>query len=109
MGYRSDVALVLDESIYDELDAEQKNMINEVFTEPTPRECSHEGILFYVSGIKWYMNTPGFAEVDSIMKMLEDMDDEKYGFIRIGEDFDDLEVQGNPWNYEENITRSIDW
>lgn len=55
---------------------------------------------------KWYSHFPEVAFVESLM---DEMDEEDYRFIRIGEDYDDTEVRGGLWEnpFDMELSRNI--
>lgn len=60
--------------------------------------------------LKWYRDEPEYyPEVDFIDKLMAELEEEDFRFIRIGEDYDDTEVRGlfceNPFDLE--LGRSI--
>lgn len=106
MGYYSDVCLALNNKGVATL---KEKMASEAISDKTRSEVeyllshadSHH--LDSASGaecwkwndLKWYSGAPEYyPEVDFIEKLMLELSEEHYRFIRIGEDSDDLEVQG---------------
>ena len=64
---------------------------------------SEEGaILFHWSGIKWYDSHPPITAVQSFLLRMGELESEdydewacEYRFVRLGEDYDDVEVIGS--------------
>lgn len=87
MGYRSDVAFVVPESAprFEELDKD----VFDVHEKGGYR-------LYHVEQIKWYPDDEVVKAVTAYMYKLDNLcdDDQRYLFIRLGEDTDDNEVRG---------------
>ena len=103
MGYYSKVALVLNRHGV----AVLNTSLNNADTSETVQKevhyllqcadchCSdpHTGSeLWYWDWLKWYQS---FVEIEFIESLLENMAQKNYSFIRMGEDYDDLEMRGN--------------
>ena len=88
MGYRSDVGWACDPAVAEVIDAVLE---------------------LYFESVKWY---EGYHEVDMFNRLMEMLDanglDDFYGFIRIGEETDDIEQRGVPYEYDMYINRSIE-
>jgi len=74
------------------------------------KDCSSvkqtkDTVTFYWDDVKWYED---YADVKSIMGVLSKLEDEEFGFLRIGEDDDDIERLGEPWEFELYISRNIE-
>ena len=101
MGYRSDVALVIHEKHYNDLikSLDVKNLLNyaDQFKE-------HKCLLYYWQSVKWY-------GADELMDYLGNIPGEDYYFIRIGEELDDNEINGDWWDnpFECSLSRSIEF
>ncbi len=108
MGYRSEVAVALQpqaftqlvEGIFENTQA-IKSLIDDA--EVTKRE---DGILLYWDSIKWYEDN---EDIRAFMESLEQINDDDWVFFEIGEELDDMRIEGcwhtNPFNL--NISRSI--
>ena len=110
MGYRSEVLIVTD-------------LINQELVEILENENDYsEKLQFQITDVrtnkeidclmikwdyaKWY---DGYEDVDRIMNAINKIEDEdSFGFIRIGEEFVDVEVIGNPYDFNYVITRKIE-
>lgn len=102
MGYRSDVALALSRDGVKNLEA----ALSELGTEATVKEVrdllAHPdrhlsdpesgAELWYWGDLKWYADYPDVAFIESFLA--SGTDEDNFRFIRIGEDYDDLEVAG---------------
>ena len=105
MGYYSDAALALTGKGVDTLD---KKLAAPETSEETRKEV--QDLLsqadHHWAWSKWYSNFPEVAFVESLM---DEMDEEDYRFIRIGEDYDDTEVRGGFWEnpFDMELSRNI--
>jgi len=101
MGYRSEVNIVTrkdNKELYDILKAEYllDKDLWDIFEEGTIKMYNgqKEEILYVQCDyVKWY---DGYKTVDDIMSAISRIEDEEsYGFVRIGEEWDDVEsVEG---------------
>lgn len=105
MGYYSDTALALTGKGVDTLN---KKLAAPETSEETRKEVqgllsqadshytdSNSGAeVWHWAWSKWYSQFPEVAFIESLM---DEMDDEDYRFIRIGENCDDTEVCGGFW------------
>ena len=115
MGYRSDVVLVLSQKGSDllkervkELSEELKEEVKDLFT------CSEEHFvttlendeLWYWTWFKWYSD---YAAISFIETFLHELDDNEFVFMRIGEDYTDVEAYGGYYDnpFEVEIKRKI--
>ena len=44
-----------------------------------------------------------------MMSILHQLDDEEYGFLRLGESHEDIEEMGDPCGFDIYVSRSIEW
>lgn len=98
MGYRSDVAYVIKFPDKDSLNAFK---VSTMFEDKDMREAmadcetveDHNIIRFSVESVKWYESYP---DVDSHVRLMDAACNELFKagcrFVRIGEDYDDVEV-----------------
>lgn len=105
MGYYSDVCLALTR---DGVDALKGKLASKDTTDKARSEV--EELLAYAdhhadadsgaecwkwSDVKWYDCDPEyFPEVDFIERLMRELDEEDYRFLRVGEDEDDVEARG---------------
>jgi len=121
MGYRSDICFaVTKEALAIKLLKEEKEPA--MFSEDWV-EIEEIGNIWYYSidNIKWY---EGYNEVDEVMAWLStiepiiktrgngvtvhhEWEEEQYGFLRIGEDDEDIEFRGDPGHYDIWMERHI--
>ena len=117
MGYRSDVGWACDPAVAEVIDAvlelnpkESNPEIHTLIDEGRDRHRGFERLdRLYFDHLKWY---EGYHDVDMFNRLMEILDayglDEFYGFIRIGEETDDIEQRGSPYEYDMYINRSIE-
>ena len=114
MGYRSDVGFACDPIIKQvietvgEWDREFKE-----FLDYGEDMASDDFGRYRWEGVKWYESFPDVQIVENIMTMCDNCDInglayDSYGFIRIGEELDDLETKGDTCAFDLYVNRSID-
>ncbi len=103
MGYYSEVGLCLDKEAYTTFKAKLakaneklRQEVEGLIAYGTSKETEDE-IFYYWQNIKWYW---GYEDVDFIMNFIRDYraetsNTEFYRFMRIGEDYGDIEVEGD--------------
>lgn len=103
MGYYSDVALCLTKNGMDQLktalaEAERSNPVDFaaikmlIGGEPSKIDESTGAVVFLWKGEKWYEE---FAEMAFVAKLMDSLPSEDFLFIRLGEDYDDIETRGS--------------
>ena len=103
MGYYSDVALCLTKNGMDQLksalvQAERNNPENFaaikmlIAGEPSKIDEGTGAVVFLWKGEKWYEE---FAEMAFVAKLMDSLPSEDFLFIRLGEDYDDIETRGS--------------
>ncbi len=117
MGYYFDVALCLTKNGMDQLktalaEAEKNNPGNFaaikmlIGGEPSKIDEGSGSVVFLWEGEKWYDE---FDEIAFVGEFMDNLPHEEFLFIRIGEDYDDIETRGsyrcNPQRVR--ITREI--
>ena len=108
MGYYSDVALCLTKAGAAQLATAIKARVSSTPTdfacsaikdliggEPAHKDVDSGAVAFFWSCIKWYAD---FAAVAFVENFMADLEDTEYYFIRVGEDYDDIEVNGGFWD-----------
>ena len=114
MGYRSDVGFACDPIIKQvietmaEWDSEFKALLDDsddVSSDDFGRYCWHS--------IKWYDSYPEVQVIENIMIMCDNTDItgcsyDSYGFVRIGEELEDIEMKGEPATFALYVNRSLD-
>ena len=117
MGYRSDVGWACDPAVAEVIDAvlelnpkQDNSDIHSLVDMGRDRHWgSNRTDRLYFESVKWY---DGYYDVDMFNRLMEFLDayglDEFYGFIRIGEETDDIEQRGCPYEFDMYINRSIE-
>lgn len=106
MGYRSDVFLRIAEPLVEVVQAAAKldPKLEEILKDG---ESDHGAETdFYWESVKWYDSYP---EIQAIEGMLDDLDEDDFGFIRLGEDRGDIEERGYPSEYGMYTSTTVDW
>jgi len=113
MGYRSEVALALvtDAAILLKELCEHNTELKEFFDNADEsRGWEPEEVLggcttkFLWSHVKWY---EGYNEIDMVETFMNNISEDDYYFLRIGDDSDDNESRGCFWESDMYISRSI--
>ena len=109
MGYKSDVRISLSIKRFKELsnyvdDFFEKNNVDEQYNILHCMDVSHRSkdtVYFGWNDIKWYEYEP---EISSIMLGLEHLKKDEYStrYLRIGEDYNDIEEQNTDGRKDEN-------
>ena len=117
MGYRSDVGWACDPAVVEvigavlELNPKESNP--DIHSLVDAGRDSHWGQArldrLFFEHVKWYES---YNDVDMFNRLMEHLDahglEDFYGFIRIGEETDDIEQRGVPYEYDMYINRSIE-
>ena len=114
MGYRSEVVLAVNKEIMPEFLAHlatNDKAKRLVFSDHCHLDQDYEGdghLLVSWTYIKWY---DGYPDVDVIEKFtceMEDMENcEMFRFVRVGENYEDIEVRG--YGFDIHVNRAIDY
>lgn len=94
IGYRSEVVIAISPLKFTELFLLQKTP--KLFEEADEHQTDPIGAFYRWSSIKWYTE---YADVVDVLAYLRTLDDEDYGFIRVGEGDRDIEILGDPYAY----------
>mgnify|MGYP003322288035 CR=1 FL=1 len=117
VGYRSDVGWACDPAVAEVIDAvlelNPKESNPDIHSLIDMGRDKHRGFerldRLYFEHLKWY---EGYHDVDMFNRLMEMLDanglDDFYGFIRIGEETDDIEQRGATYEYDMYINRSIE-
>lgn len=115
MGYRSNIAIAIHKNIVAE------DLINPIIPEALKKE-QHldygESRYWFLSGWKWYEGYQEVAAIEAFFNYMDEIVDpiktegtsftySPYGALRIGEDRDDVQVWGDPDEYDIFLDRSI--
>jgi hypothetical protein len=119
MGYRSDVAIAIHKDLQGEfltfLNTEQlmAQIFGDVSDFTLDKDYQGEGHwLFTCSEIKWYASFGEYTDIQMFEKFFSAMDEnddhqEKYRFLRIGEEIEDIEYRGDWCEADIYVHRSI--
>ena len=110
MGYRSEIGLCLAAPAQAQLDESLLRLANEkgeakvtkmdliqgLFqTAELRKDDASQAIAYYWPSLKWYFDYP---EVRFVETFLDELPEEDYLFIRLGESDDDTEIKGAFWD-----------
>ena len=117
MGYRSDVGWACDPAVAEvigavlELNPKESNPdLHALIDDGRDSHWGQSRLdrLFFES-VKWY---EGYHDVDMFNRLMEHLDahglEDFYGFVRVGEEMDDNEMRGVPYEYDLGIHRSVE-
>ena len=114
MGYRSDVGFACDPIIKQVVEtvAEWDKEFKELLDYGEDLSNDHFG-RWRFDYAKWYDSFPDVQIMENIMSMCDDVDIsglayDSYGFIRIGEEYEDVETKGDPSAFDLYVNRSLD-
>lgn len=101
MGYRSEVVIAL-KTIHVIGKLVKPNVHIDFMHKFADQNYTVDDATFFIfEEIKWYSN--------EINNYLGTLPDEDYGFARIGEEYSDIETQGDCWEFGIDIHRDIDY
>ena len=114
MGYRSDVGFACDPIIKQVIETvgEWDEDFNCLLEDGEDLSSDNFG-RWRFDCVKWYDGYPDVQIVENIMIMCDNVDEtglcyDSYGFIRIGEELEDVEMKGDPAAFDLYVNRSID-
>ena len=114
MGYRSDVGFACDPIIKQVIEtvAEWDKEFKELLDYGDDMSANHFG-RWRFDHAKWYDSFSDIQIMENIMTMCDNVDIsglayDSYGFIRIGEEVEDVEMKGDPSAFDLWVNRSID-
>lgn len=114
MGYRSEVAIALTSEaakkllVLQDFCPELKQLINDADDQFNFDEDSiklNADAKFHWSYVKWYDSYTEIQQMETFLYNLLECDD--FLLLRIGEETDDMEIQGHYWESDMCIQRSI--
>lgn len=92
MGYRSNIAIAITSDCYNDASDDFRTALEELFDDHLIGE-EHGNHLFRSDSIKW--DVFSYPEVDIVEKYLNEADSSLYRLVRIGDDFEDVEIRGD--------------
>jgi len=113
MGYRSDVRVITSKKGFKELTnftrkfLKERNFKYNLLDRLDVKIEGEQEIYFGWNYLKWYDGFEGYEDVTAIVKGLDHINEEGYGyrFSRLGEDYDDYEERYDDGNNED----WLDW
>lgn len=114
MGYRSEVGIKCDEKAYEIfMQVAKENYIvpDCVYMDDNGKHAQYTMLW---NCVKWYDYYSDVKAIENVMQQLDETHEDGsydglgYKFVRIGEDYDDIEERTNDYNIEFWITRTID-
>jgi hypothetical protein len=108
VGYRSEVYLRIAEPLVEVVDAARKldDTLDKMLSDGESERIDKVKTDFYWEYTKWYDSYPEVKAVERLLDMLQDND---YGFIRLGEEYGDIERKGYPDYYDMYTNTSVEW
>ena len=114
MGYRSDVGFACIPVIKQVVETmvEWDSEFKELMQCGEDLTATHDGRWRFES-VKWYDSYPDVQIMENIMTMCDNVDAatlsyESYGFVRIGEELDDIEMKGDTYGFDLYVNRCLD-
>ena len=119
MGYRSEVAIAIHKDLHGDFLTflNTESLIADIFGDRSDfqldKDYQGEGHwLFRADSIKWYATWDEFPDIQMFEKFMDAMEEEeekrdKYRFLRIGEELEDIEYRGDWWESELFVRREI--
>ena len=115
MGYRSDVGFACDPIIKQVIETigEWDSEFKELLDCGEDLAFGHDQGRYRWESVKWYESYPDVQVIDNIMVMCDNCNinglaHDSYGFIRIGEELDDVEMKGDTCAFDLYVNRSLD-
>lgn len=110
MGYRSDVGIKCNKKAYEMFVEAAK--ANDIMPDHVYKNSCSEYTLFW-NCVKWYDHYSDVQSIENVMQKLDEMhevyeDFLGYKFIRIGEEFGDIETRTNDYEIDFYVTRTFD-
>ena len=115
MGYRSEVGFACDPIVKEiiktvsEWNKDLRQLINDADDLTHDKEHGR----WRWDWIKWYEGYPEIDTMERIMMFAENsslqgLSYDSYGFVRIGEDYEDIELKGAPSEFDLYVNRSVE-
>ena len=101
MGYRSQVFIGMTKEAY----KKHETVLREHLKDCDEFSQTEEAYYFKYEYSKWY---PSYGDVAAIEGVLDQLEDNEFGFCRVGEEDGDIEKRGEPWEFEMDVAYSFD-
>ena len=104
MGYRSDVGIMVNDKHAEEF----SKIIDPLVGSETEIYKTEDGLIkgIVFEDIKWYASSDD--QIREVEEFLENLPDEDYGLIYIGEESSDVRIDGCPYDYGLGFIRKIE-
>ena len=103
MGYSSEVTIAVMKKVFDEKGFHLKKDLKDCDNITLISDPDSEEEPFYIfswNRVKWYDSYP---DVSAMMEFLGSIEEEDYGFVRVGEDTADIIEEGSPYAFEISV------
>ena len=101
MWYRSEVVIALNKKLLVDAILDIKPLPSDLAEADTSEwidvNDTEDAMYYTLYDVKWYES---YADVREITNYLSSLDTEDFGFVRTGEDSKDIEIQGDPYEYD---------
>lgn len=106
MGYRSQVVIALSIESYTKHSLLIKDLPT-LLSENKPQKHEQLKAVFWsFDEIRWY---DAYSDISEIGSFLSELNEEDYGFIRIGEEINDIDIEGNIYIYDMCVYRELNY
>ena len=108
MGYRSDVCIGIKKEV--KAWALINNNWPSLLDEADSIDEENDATFYNYQGWKWYQTHDEVQEVEQFLAAIDEQFkyEPAYGFVRLGEEYEDIEVIGQPWELGIEIHRTIE-
>lgn len=108
MGYRSDIAFVVKRSAFADMWRQDADAMTKVTDYASTILKKDDSVLVLWNSVKWY---DSYDEIGNFERLVSNLDNEDYYFLRLGENNDDTEELGGYWDnpFDTSISRSLNY
>jgi hypothetical protein len=103
MGYRSTVIIAIDKKVFTSA-VLIEDTLPQVLKEE-PYESNEKGMYWQLESVKWY---DSYEDVAEVIRFLDALETEEYAFVRIGENTDDIVLEGSPYEFDINCYTRVE-
>ena len=114
MGYRSEVGFACDPIVKEIIEtvSEWNSDLRQLLDDADDLTNDEYGRWRW-DWVKWYDSYPEINTMERIMQLAENAEAQglsydSYGFIRVGEDYEDVEMKGAPSEFDLYLNRSVE-
>ena len=108
MGYRSDVVIGISKEVkaWALINDNWPSILNDA--DETAEES--DASFYNYQGWKWYDSYPEVRNLSDFFAAVEEQFEKEisYAFVRLGEEYEDIEVIGQPWDFGIEVHRTIE-